>query len=254
MPAPHAKPEGAPVWLELTAPDADVAAAFYGELLGVTFGVPDERFPDLRSIDHAGGMLGLLVPGEADPGWLVFLLASDADDGVRSAVAEGGELLVPVQEAEGMGRWAVLRDPSGARVALWEPWGLAGTAVEDEPGAPGWYELHTTRNYRETVRFYERGLGWPISTTGDSDDFRMVTHGEGEAAEAGIYDGSVTEAGTPSRWQPYFVVADADAAAETIRARGGTVLDGPDETPFGRLGHALDPAGGAFAFFVPPAR
>jgi predicted enzyme related to lactoylglutathione lyase len=252
MPAPVSKPEGAPIWIELTAPDADAAAAFYGALLGVTVSEPDEQF-GMRTMDHPNGLIALLAPGETDPGWLVYLLASDVDVAVRDAVAAGGELLVPVEEAGELGRWAILRDPSGARVGLWEPWSMAGIAVENEAGAPTWFELHATTAYREAVRFYEQGLGWTVSRAGDSDEFRGVTFGEGPAAVAGISDGSITESGTPSRWQPSFQVADADAAAEVIRTHGGAVLDGPTDTPFGRTGHAVDPAGGVFAFVTPPA-
>jgi uncharacterized protein len=256
MPAPRKKPEGSPIWIELTAADPDAAAAFYIALLGISVTEPVAEYGGVRSLDHPNGLVGLLNPAKEgeETGWLVYLLASDVDDAVRDATAAGAEVLVPVSSAGDVGRWAVLRDPSGARVGLWEPWSMTGITVEDEPGAPGWFELHTTSAYRETVRFYEQGLDWTVSTMGDSDEFRMVTYGEGPDAVGGIYDGSVSEAGTPSRWQPYFVVADADAAATTIDAHGGTVLDGPDDTPFGRLGHALDPEGAAFAFFAPPQR
>jgi uncharacterized protein len=246
------KPESAPVWLELTAADPEAAAAFYTGLLGVTLGEPHGG---MRALNHPGGSIGLLVPGGPDdePGWLVYLLASDVEDAVRDATAVGGEVLVPVTEASSAGRYAVLRDPSGARVGLFEPWDLPGVEVEGEPGSPGWYELHATSGYAEAVRFYEEGLDWAVSIMGDTDEFRMVTYGQGQTAHAGIYDGSITEAGRPSAWQVYFVVADADAAADRIRELGGTVLDGPEDTPFGRLGHATDPEGSAFAFFTPPA-
>ena len=253
MPAAGTKPEGAPVWLELVAADPDGAAAFYGGLLGVGLGEPHSG---MRMLRLPAGDVALLVPAGPDdtPGWLTYLLASDVDAVVRDAVAAGGEVLVPVTTASPAGRYAVLRDPSGARVGLWEPWDLAGVAVEHEPGAPGWYELHTAARYDETVRFYRDGLGWPASVLGDTDAFRMVVHGEGASAVAGIYDGSITEAGQPSGWQVHFQVADADAAAARIRDLGGTVLDGPVDTPFGRIAHALDPEGGLFAVFTPPSR
>ena len=252
MPAAEKKPESAPVWLELTAADPDRAAAFYGAVLGTTLGEPHGG---MRTFEHPGGTIGLLVPaapGDAT-GWLVYLLASDVDDSVRDATAVGGEVLVPVTTASSAGRYAVLRDPSGARVGLFEPWELPGVAVEGEPGAPGWYELHATSGYDAAVRFYEEGLDWAISVLGDSDGFRMVTYGQGDTAVAGIYDGSVSEAGHPSAWQVYFQVGDVDAALPVVVAHGGTVLDGPSDTPFGRMAHVLDPEGAPIALFVPPA-
>ena len=238
--------------MELTAADPDTAAAFSTALLGIRVTDPVAELGGVRSLDHPDGLIGLLVPGSEDPGWLVSLLASDVDDAVRGAEAAGGVVVTPVQTAGDLGRWAVLRDPSGARVGLWEPWSMAGITVENEPGATAWYELHATSGYADTVRFSEQGLDWTVSTMGDSDGFRVVTYGEGPAAVAGIYDGSITEAGSPSRRLPYFAVADADAAADTIRSHGGTVLDGPTDTPFGRVGHALDPEGAAFSFVLLP--
>lgn len=255
MPALRSRPAGAPIWLELTAADPDAAAAFYAAVLGITVSPPDPTF-GARSLDHPNGLAGLLnaaAPGE-DTGWLVYLRATELEESVRTAVAAGAEVVVPVSAADDLGRWAVLRDPSGARFGLWEAGTMPGLTVEGEPGAPGWFELHATSGYADAVRFYERGLGWSVSVMGDSDAFRMVVNGPDGTATAGVYDGSITEAGTPSRWWPYFLVADADDAARTIASHGGTVLDGPTDTPFGRLGHALDPEGAAFAFLVAPAR
>jgi len=255
VPAPARRTEGSPIWIELTAADPDAAGSFYAAVLGIAISPPDPQF-GARSLDHPNGLAGLLNAAAPDEetGWLVYLLASALEDAVRDAAAAGAEVLLPVQSAGDFGRWAILRDPSGASIGLWEPGTMQGLTVVDEPGAPGWFELHATSGYREAVRFYEQGIGWTTSVMGDSDEFRMVVNGPDGTATAGVYDGSVTEAGTPSRWWPYFVVADADAAAETIRAHPSQILDGPTDTPFGRLGHALDPEGAAFAFLVPPAR
>jgi predicted enzyme related to lactoylglutathione lyase len=250
MPAVQ-KPESAPVWLELVAADPAAAAAFYGAVLGTVLGEPHGG---MRTFEHPDGTIGLLVPAQPGDatGWLVYLLASDVDDSVRGATAAGGEVLVPVTSASPAGRYAVLRDPSGARVGLFEPELLAGVEVEGRPGAPGWYELHATSGYDEAVRFYADGLDWSVHVLSDSDGFRMVTYGQGDTAVAGIYDASASEAGRPSAWQVYFQVADVEAALTAVREHGGTVLDGPSDTPYGRMAHVLDPEGAPIALFVPP--
>ena len=42
-------------------------------------------------------------------------------------------------------------------------------------------------------------------------------------------------------------------ALEVIREHGGTVLDGPQDSPFGRVTTVLDPAGATFQINEPPA-
>jgi predicted enzyme related to lactoylglutathione lyase len=50
----------------------------------------------------------------------------------------------------------------------------------------------------------------------------------------------------------YLAVADADAAASLVTANGGTVFDGPTDTPFGRMSHAADSTGALFSFMRLP--
>jgi predicted enzyme related to lactoylglutathione lyase len=40
----------------------------------------------------------------------------------------------------------------------------------------------------------------------------------------------------PPNWQIYFRVPDINAAAEAVKANGGTILNGPMEVPGGGLG------------------
>lgn len=58
--------------------------------------------------------------------------------------------------------------------------------------------------------------------------------------------------GSPSHWLAYFAVADADAAVAAASVGGGTVLSGPDDTPFGRMAFLTDPDGAVFAIAGPP--
>ena len=47
----------------------------------------------------------------------------------------------------------------------------------------------------------------------------------------------------PSHWTVYFGVADADAACTTAQELGGTVLEQPTDTPYGRIATLTDPTG-----------
>jgi predicted enzyme related to lactoylglutathione lyase len=55
-------------------------------------------------------------------------------------------------------------------------------------------------------------------------------------------------AGATTRWQPYFEVADCDAAAAAVTAKGRTVVVPASDVPgVGRFAVALDPDGAQFA-------
>lgn len=58
-------------------------------------------------------------------------------------------------------------------------------------------------------------------------------------------------AGTPAHWVAYLSVADADAAVAAATAGGGSVLHGPDNTPYGRMASLADPNGAVFAVMGP---
>ena len=65
--------------------------------------------------------------------------------------------------------------------------------------------------------------------------------------KAGIMDASgYLPAEVPSNWQIYFAVEDADASIEKAVGMGATLVDGPDDTPFGRLATLADPTGAMF--------
>jgi hypothetical protein len=81
----------------------------------------------------------------------------------------------------------------------------------------------------------------------DTPDFRYTTLGKGDSAKAGIMDASAyLPAEVPSNWQVYFAVEDADASIEKAVGLGARVIDGPDDTPFGRLATLADPTGAMF--------
>lgn len=177
------------------------------------------------------------------------------DAGAATAAVErnGGSVRLGPAPVGDLGVMTIATDPSGARVGFWQPGTHPGFDVEDVPGAPTWFELHT-KDFAAAVPFYRDVLGWQTVSMGDSDRFRLVTHGEPDVAQAGIYDASHDDLDDESAWMPYFAVADADAAAARIRELGGSMLDEPIDTPFGRIAHAVDPLGTPFTILRLPER
>lgn len=50
----------------------------------------------------------------------------------------------------------------------------------------------------------------------------------------------------PAHWSIYFGVEDTDAALARVVELGGSVVQGAEDTPYGRLAAAADPTGARF--------
>lgn len=254
MPAPRSKPVGAPVWIELGARDPDTAEAFYRSVLGVGATAPNAEFGGYRNLTVADAIVaGVMSVQPSDPaGWFVYLTVEDIAATIAGVQQAGGTVALPPMSVGRLGTMAWIADPAGNLVGLWQADEFPGTAVESEPGAPCWWELHTADGYAKVVAFYERALGWQPVVMGDDDEFRMVSFGVDTAAWAGIYDAASASDARPG-WLVYFTVGDADEAAGRVRASGGTILRGPEDTPFGRMADARDPDGSRFCLMQLPA-
>jgi predicted enzyme related to lactoylglutathione lyase len=249
-----ALPVGSPVWADLASSDLEASTAFYGAVLGWTRKDFPE-FDDYADFQSNGEEVGGLAPkvDEADDAWTVYLKVDDIEAAVIAAAAAGGRVLHEPSPVGGLGEWALLEDPSGAEVAIWQAGSFVGFEIVNEPGAPCWFELHT-KDFAAAVPFYEKVFGWKVTSIGDSDEFRMVVFGEQGSAGAGILDAARIAADTRSQWIVYLAVADADAAASLVTANGGTVHDGPTDTPIGRMSRAADSTGAPFCFMQLPDR
>ncbi len=159
--------------------------------------------------------------------------------------------MFPVMDVMDLGRMSMLLDPGGAAIGIWQPGLHKGFGVLGEPGAPSWFELHT-RSYDDAVRFYREVFGWDTHTMGDEPEFRYTTLGEGDDALAGIMDGTGhLPEGVPSHWAIYFGADDTDATVDQVAKLGGSVLDPPQDTPYGRLAVVADCNGASFRLMGP---
>jgi len=113
---------GRVVWIELIADDIARASSFYEAVVGY----------QAHRIDRPGGQYTMLeadardragiLPNPTDwkPQWIVFFGVDDPAEATERAEALGGEvLLAPTPEVRG-GSLAIVRDPSGAVLALQE--------------------------------------------------------------------------------------------------------------------------------------
>ena len=107
---------GEPSYIELGVPDAARAVAFYGAVLGwavdPSAGMTQIETPTLSIGIHAG-----------DPGahFEVLFAVPDIEAALAAVTAAGGEVVSPVTDSPGFGRWAECRDDQGVRFGLRQP-------------------------------------------------------------------------------------------------------------------------------------
>jgi uncharacterized protein len=240
---------GSPVWVDLFTTDTDKSRAFYEQLFGWTSESAGEEYGGYINFSKDGmPVAGCMRNGQSGGPdvWSVYLETDDAKATVEAAVTSGAQVLVDAMSVMELGTMAVVLDPGGASIGLWQAGLHTGFGVVGEPGAPSWFELHT-RAYDAAVEFYRHVFKWDAHAMSDTPEFRYTTLGEGETARAGIMDaaGFLPE-GVPSYWAVYFGVDDADKASAAIVDLGGAVVEAAQDTPYGRMATATDPTGARF--------
>lgn len=120
-----------------------------------------------------------------------------------------------------------------------------------KPGNIAWIDL-TVDNAAQIRDFYERVVGWKPSGVkmGDYEDFGMVPPGD-EDATAGVCHARGTNAGLPSYWMIYIIVADLGESLRHCEELGGKVVVGPKKMSGNRYAVIEDPAGAVCALIEP---
>ncbi len=118
-------PAGRFFWNELHTTDPKGALSFYEKVVGYTHSAmesPAGTYYVLESPKGVGraGATEHLPPGTA-PHWLPYVVADDVDATAERAKRSGGSVLVGPEDIPGIGRFAVLRDPTGAVLAVMKP-------------------------------------------------------------------------------------------------------------------------------------
>lgn len=251
-------PAGAPCWTDLWTYDVEGSRRFYADLFGWEAQEPDPThggyFMFTRHGVPVAGAMGPMGDMAADDTWRPYLCTGDIGAALGRVEATGGEVRSPAMPVDDLGTQAVVIDPTGATVGLWQPGTFHGFTVLGEHGAPSWFELHTADHPR-AVAFYRDVFGLELIPMADTDEFRYWTfRSPGTATDlGGIMDSRAWVAPGAAAWSIYWEVDDVQVALARVKELGGSVGRGPDDTPWGRLAEATDPAGAAFKLRTSPA-
>ena len=117
-------------------------------------------------------------------------------------------------------------------------------------GAVGWVDL-TIEDAESLRAFYASVVGWksePVDMGGYSD--YVMQEPENGEPRTGVCHKRGVNAGTPSCWLVYFVVADLERSVESSKELGGKLL--VDRRKPGNFCVIEDPAGAICALYQKP--
>jgi predicted enzyme related to lactoylglutathione lyase len=182
--------------------------------------------------------------------WMTYVWVESADAAAERAVVAGGSVPVGPFDALDGGRIAIVADPAGAHIGVWQLGEHAGAEVVNEPAAWSWSQLLTT-DPDGAKAFYAAVFGWETDSFGDVTLFRVPGYVGGEPEQPVSRDvvagmAPLTEGGFP-HWRIDFWVDDVDATVAKAIAMGGRAVAEPYDTEIARQAVIADPAGAAFS-------
>lgn len=251
-------PPGTPSWVELSSPDAEASAAFYGELMGwnASEAGPAEETGGYRIFEQQGrsvaGLMGHMQEGQPTA-WMTYVSVADAAEAAEKARAAGGSVVVEPMDVMEIGRMAVFADPTGAVLGVWQPKTFAGADLVNEPNSLCWNEV-LTRDADAGKAFYPAVFGWTAGRPSFEGAPETYTVWELDGKPVGGMMQMSDEwfpPEVPPHWSVCFAVADCDATVAKARALGATVTSEPMDMPIGRFAGFVDPQGASFTVMQP---
>ena len=244
-------PVGAFSWNELLTTDEAAAAKFYGAV----FGWKPEDFPHAGTkytlFQNGGQTVGGMMkrPNEqCPPNWMGYVTVANADETARKISEAGGKLLLEPFDVPTVGRIAVLQDPQGAALGIFQPLKNAAPCAKNRIV---WCDIPVS-NLDRAVRFYSAVLGAPVSKHEEHGmTFALLPHKENEVGGCLVPDGGMTEGMKPSANGPMVYVSCQGRLDEAIAAvvpNGGKVLKPKHPIgPYGFRAIVLDSEGNRIA-------
>jgi predicted enzyme related to lactoylglutathione lyase len=237
-------------WFELATTDQAAAKKFYGGLFGWTandFPMGPNAFYTMFQLRGRNvGAACTLWPEEAKQGvpphWRTYVAVTNADEMAAKAKSLGATVLAGPFDVAEHGRMAVLRDPTGATINLWQANQQPGVGIWSEVGAFCWSEL-LTRDTTAATKFYTSLFSWKTKVT-DTTAF-PYTHWQNDGTDIGGMMAIMEQWGPmPPHWDNYVQVQSCDETAAKAAALGGKVCMPPtDIAKTGRFAMLQDPQG-----------
>lgn len=239
---------GTPIWVDLAAPDAGAARAFYTALFGWdVFVNPDPQFGGYGMFTQGGQEVAGVGPtmNEGQPAaWSTYVLTEDADATAAAVAEAGGKMLFGPHDVGDQGRVLGFQDPTGAYLGAWQNGERRMTPLFNTPVSVAWNELHT-RDVETASRFYEAVFGWEADHTPAGGAPYTQWQVDGRTVAGGTTVG--LSEGHPPYWLVYFAVHECDATVARARELGAAVVTPATSFEYGRFAVLRDPQGAVVA-------
>jgi uncharacterized protein len=230
------------LWHELLTADPAAGAEFYSKVLGWS-AQPWEGNEEYTMLSHAKGPVGGArvvgkdaLASKAGPNWLTYVGVPNIEAALAAVKDKGGQVIHPVTGigSDG-GRYAVIADPQGAVIGVYEPGtGMSGSGTAPMAAPADWHEL-TAEDPLAALQFYKDIFGWEVLGThpmgGEVGTYYLF--GRGTTQMGGAFIRGKNLAPSWPRWLVYLTVPSVTAAVEAVTAAGGQVLNGPHQVPGG---------------------
>lgn len=258
MPQRESYVEGTPNWVDLQTTDQAAAKDFYAAIFGWEYDdapMGDEGDAVYSMAKKAEGFVGAIAPQSpqlieagAPPAWNTYIAVDDVDAAAERAKEAGGQVAMDPFDVMGAGRMAVVIDPTGVPVQLWQANEHIGATVVNEPGAFIWSEL-INDDPDSALPFYKAvvGLDSKVEEMGEGMEYTMLMVGDTPIG------GTVPPPmeGVPNHWHVWFAHEDVEGASDKAKELGAEVLNGPMEMVIGTIATIRDPQGAVFSIIAP---
>ncbi|MGQ0615596.1 MAG: VOC family protein [Acidimicrobiia bacterium] len=270
---------GVPCWVDTSQPDPDAALPFYRGLFGWDFVnvMPEGMEGDYYIGRIRGGDVAAVgsIPEGTPPMamWNTYVWVESAAETATKARDAGGAVVIEPFDVMDSGRMAVVADPEGVVICVWQAKDHKGAKVVNEHGSLNFNGL-ATRDPDGAKAFYGAVFDWETlalptgamwTLPGYGDHLEESSPGLREQmGQMGAPEGFIDvvaalnpiaedDSETPAHWSVTFAVDDADATAAKARELGGEVVAGPFDAPWIRMAVIKDPQGAHFVAsqFVP---
>jgi predicted enzyme related to lactoylglutathione lyase len=240
---------GVPSWVDLGVADPKKAATFYSQLFGwdVQEGPPESGG---YAIAHLRGKAVAGLGPQQNPGppvWTTYVNVDSADDTAAKVKANGGMVFIEPFDVMDVGRMAIVADPLGAVLGLWQPKAHKGAGIVNEPGTFSWAELMTT-DLDSPTKFYAAVFGWGAENHPGTGPGGNYTEWKMDDRSVGgmMLKPPQVPAEVPPHWNVYFAVSDTDRIVEQVTSLGGGLIMGPMDVEPGRFALVSDDQGASF--------
>lgn len=108
--------------IELATDDPDKAKSFYGKLFSWSFqAMPGSPYTMIDPGEGPGGGVMAKPMPNVPTAWMPYVHVNDLDSTVQTVPALGGTVIVPKMPVPGIGHFAVIQDPTGGVIGVFQP-------------------------------------------------------------------------------------------------------------------------------------